>query len=316
MLAPLGIDDFFLGVPAEELDRCADLIAPPPPSTDYSALPPDHFLLRTLLNPPLSTKVCNGSPWRQGAVGAAGGHGNARGIALAQALVSHGGELAGTRLLSPALVERVLEVQAEGTDLVLAVPMRFGIGWGLPTPAAPAVPEGRVCWWTGYGGAIVVNDLDRRVDRRLHPRPDGRPHDRLAAHRRLRPHRLRLPGGRMSSSPSTPHVCVIGAGCSGITVAKRLAEFGISYDQFEMSDDVGGNWYFRNPNGRSAVYESLHIDTSTTAAAVRGLPRAGGLPRLPAPHPDPRLLPGLRRPLRAARGDRVRRGGHPRRTSR
>jgi hypothetical protein len=25
------------------------------------------------------------------------------------------------------------------------------------------VPDGRVCWWTGWGGAIVVNDLDRRT---------------------------------------------------------------------------------------------------------------------------------------------------------
>jgi hypothetical protein len=25
------------------------------------------------------------------------------------------------------------------------------------------VPDGRVCWWTGYGGAIVINDLDRKV---------------------------------------------------------------------------------------------------------------------------------------------------------
>ena len=33
-----------------------------------------------------------------------------------------------------------------------------------PQPtSAPAVPDGRVCWWTGYGGAIVVNDLDRRT---------------------------------------------------------------------------------------------------------------------------------------------------------
>ena len=36
----------------------------------------------------------------------------------------------------------------------------------------------------------------------------------------------------------SPHVCIIGAGCSGITTAKRLAEFGISYDQFELSDDA------------------------------------------------------------------------------
>ena len=46
---------------------------------------------------------------------------------------------------------------------MLLVPLRWGIGYGLPTPTAPAVPDGRVCWWTGYGGSIVVNDLDRRT---------------------------------------------------------------------------------------------------------------------------------------------------------
>ena len=77
------------------------------------------------------------------------------------------------------------------------------------------------------------------------------------------------------------HVCIIGAGCSGITTAKRLAEFGISYDQFEVSDDVGGNWYFRNPNGRSAVYESLHIDTSTARLQFEDFPAPADYPDFP-----------------------------------
>lgn len=76
-------------------------------------------------------------------------------------------------------------------------------------------------------------------------------------------------------------VCIIGAGCSGITTAKRLKEFGIDYDQFEMSDDVGGNWYFRNPNGRSAVYESLHIDTSTTRLQFEDFPAPDDYPDFP-----------------------------------
>ncbi|WP_448580011.1 flavin-containing monooxygenase [Thermaurantiacus sp.] len=55
---------------------------------------------------------------------------------------------------------------------------------------------------------------------------------------------------------------VIGAGCSGFTTAKRLKDEGLSFDWFEMSDRVGGNWAYDNPNGRSAAYASLHIDTS------------------------------------------------------
>ncbi len=79
----------------------------------------------------------------------------------------------------------------------------------------------------------------------------------------------------------TTKVCIIGAGCSGITTAKRLQDHGIDYDQFEMSDDVGGNWYFRNPNGRSAVYESLHIDTSTTRLQFEDFPAPEDWPHFP-----------------------------------
>lgn len=80
---------------------------------------------------------------------------------------------------------------------------------------------------------------------------------------------------------TTPHVCIIGAGCSGITTAKRLVDHGISYDHLEMSDDVGGNWYFKNPNGRSSVYESLHIDTSTTRLEFEDFPAPEDYPDFP-----------------------------------
>jgi CubicO group peptidase (beta-lactamase class C family) len=161
---PLGVaDDFLLGVPDDRLGDCADLLSPPASSVDYSQLPPDHFLLRTIANPFLTMPVCNGDDWRRGEVAAAGGHGNARGVARAQAVVSHGGEVGGVRLLSPETVERIFEVQADGVDQLLMAPLVFGIGYGLPSPSAPAIPIGRACWWTGYGGAIVVNDLDTRT---------------------------------------------------------------------------------------------------------------------------------------------------------
>ncbi len=78
-----------------------------------------------------------------------------------------------------------------------------------------------------------------------------------------------------------PKVCVIGAGCSGITTAKRLREHGIEYDHLEMSDDVGGNWYYGNPNGRSACYQSLHIDTSKTRLQFEDFPTPADWPDFP-----------------------------------
>lgn len=161
---PLGAD-FHLGVPDEVLPRCADLVPPPPGGLNLSALPPGNMLIPTLVNPVLDIGgFCNTARWRRVSVAGANGHGNARSTATIQAAVSHGGEINGVRLLSPAMIDRIFELQADDTDLVLLTPVRFGIGYALPQPAsAPAVPEGRVCWWTGYGGAIVVNDLDRRV---------------------------------------------------------------------------------------------------------------------------------------------------------
>ena len=161
VMEPVG-GGFRLGVPEDELPLVADLLPPPPSQVDYAALPPDHFLLRTVPNPLLTVDVCNGEAWRRGAVGGAGGHGTARGIALAQSAVSHGGVAAGTRLLSEETVARIHEPQADGVDLLLSVPLRFGIGYGLSSPSAPAIPDG-AAWWTGYGGAIVVNDAARRT---------------------------------------------------------------------------------------------------------------------------------------------------------
>ena len=79
--------------------------------------------------------------------------------------------------------------------------------------------------------------------------------------------------------PTTVKVCIIGAGCSGFTTAKALADRGIAFDCFEMSDQVGGNWAFRNQNGRSACYQSLHIDTSKFRMQFEDLP-------IPAEYPD------------------------------
>jgi cation diffusion facilitator CzcD-associated flavoprotein CzcO len=73
----------------------------------------------------------------------------------------------------------------------------------------------------------------------------------------------------MSAKPTT---CVIGAGISGLTTGKAFSDWGLPYSCFEASDDIGGNWYFGNPNGRSSAYQSLHIDTSRDGVSFRDMP--------------------------------------------
>ncbi len=81
--------------------------------------------------------------------------------------------------------------------------------------------------------------------------------------------------------PGPPHVCVIGAGVSGLTAVKALGDWDIPHTCFDASDDIGGNWYFRNPNGRSSAYRSLHIDTSKTAISFEDFPMDGRYPDFP-----------------------------------
>jgi cation diffusion facilitator CzcD-associated flavoprotein CzcO len=78
-----------------------------------------------------------------------------------------------------------------------------------------------------------------------------------------------------------PRTCVIGAGVSGLTAGKALSDWGIPYTCFESSDDVGGNWYFKNPNGRSSAYRSLHIDTSKPSISFKDFPMPDRYPDYP-----------------------------------
>jgi hypothetical protein len=79
-----------------------------------------------------------------------------------------------------------------------------------------------------------------------------------------------------------PRVCIIGAGSSGIAVAKAMKDRGIPFDCFEKGDQVGGNWYFRNTNGMSAAYESLHINTDSRLMEYRDYPMPEGTPDYPS----------------------------------
>ncbi|HZU61622.1 MAG TPA: NAD(P)-binding domain-containing protein, partial [Solirubrobacteraceae bacterium] len=78
-----------------------------------------------------------------------------------------------------------------------------------------------------------------------------------------------------------PNTCVIGAGVSGLTAVKALGDRQIPHTCFDASDDIGGNWYFQNPNGRSSAYRSLHIDTSKNAISFQDFPMGQRYPDFP-----------------------------------
>jgi dimethylaniline monooxygenase (N-oxide forming) len=88
-----------------------------------------------------------------------------------------------------------------------------------------------------------------------------------------------LPGEVQSAG--SPRVAVIGAGTCGIATAKALADAGISFQCFEKGDRVGGNWLFKNKNGLSSAYRSLHINTSRERMQFRDFPMPRDYPDYP-----------------------------------
>jgi len=78
-----------------------------------------------------------------------------------------------------------------------------------------------------------------------------------------------------------PRVAVIGAGACGLTALKALTDARLSVQCFEKSDRVGGNWVFKNKNGLSSAYRSLHINTSRERMQFRDFPMPKHYPDYP-----------------------------------
>jgi len=139
------------------------MIPPPVRAFDVEGMARDTPLGKTFNGPRSNANVANTIGWRRADVGAGNGHGNARSLARVMSAVSLGGVVDGVRLLSPSTIDLIFQEQASGVDLILGVPLRWGIGFALPQPATvPSIPdEGRICFWGGWGGSMIVMHPDR-----------------------------------------------------------------------------------------------------------------------------------------------------------
>ena len=160
---PLGAD-FQIGAAESDWGRIAPVVPPPPRDVDLAALDMDSPAVKTFTGPPLNADDANTPGWRRADIGAANGHGNARSLAKIMSAVARGGEAGGARLLGPDTIELIFREQQNGVDVVLGIPLRLGIGYGLHRPdVLPFVPAGKICFWGGWGGSIVLLDLGRRM---------------------------------------------------------------------------------------------------------------------------------------------------------
>jgi CubicO group peptidase (beta-lactamase class C family) len=160
---PLGAD-FQIGAAESDWGRIADVVPPPPLPIDFDALGPDSLTVKTLTGPFIEADAANTPAWRRADLGAVNGHGNARSVARVMSVVARGGQADGVRLLHPETIEKIFTEQINGIDLVLGVPLRFGIGYGLPVPELlPWIPDEKICYWGGWGGSMIIMDTGRHM---------------------------------------------------------------------------------------------------------------------------------------------------------
>ncbi|MDL9948425.1 serine hydrolase domain-containing protein [Gordonia sp. ABSL11-1] len=153
---PLGTD-LQIGAGPEDDDRIAEIIPPPPLDLDLSTVSPDSPMVKTFTGPAASAAAANTIEWRRADLGALNGHTNARALARTLSVISRGGTVDGVNLLSDKTIDQIFDEQVRGVDLVLGVPLRWGIGFGLPEPATlPYLPDERICFWGGWGGSMTI----------------------------------------------------------------------------------------------------------------------------------------------------------------
>lgn len=156
---PLGAD-FHIGLPQEHDARVADLIPPAEALPDDIGAPSD-LLINVMTNPPSDPMETRTRAWRAAEIPAANGHGHARAMAEIHAVLANEGWAKGRRLLSAEGARRAFEPQVEGVDLVLGLPARYGLGFGL-APMIP-LPSAGSLFWGGYGGSLVIIDPAARA---------------------------------------------------------------------------------------------------------------------------------------------------------
>ena len=169
----------------------------------------DSPAVKTFTGPAPDADDANTPGWRRADIGAANGHGNARSVARIMSAVARGGEVDGVRLLGPDTIDVIFREQLNGVDLVLGVPLRFGIGYGLPLAAAlPYIPDEKICFWGGWGGSIIIMDTRPPDDDLLHDEQDGAGRRRLRPERRVRHRDLRrgrpVESGRAGEEGTSP----------------------------------------------------------------------------------------------------------------
>ncbi len=177
---PLGLDGLFLGCPPEHRGRVAPLAPMAAPLGRRLGLEPGALMggpagrIPALLGLPVNPRrfvnallprgiedVLWGPEVMDAEVPAANGFFTARSLAKLYAMLAHGGEVGGLRLLSPQTVRQLAVVQSRGPDLVLVIPMGWRLGYHSAFTTRGTVPG--AFGHFGFGGSGGWADPQRQL---------------------------------------------------------------------------------------------------------------------------------------------------------
>ncbi len=162
--------DFHIGAPDEVLSRIGDLIIPESTTSNNDQLDddPESISRKTFRSPRAEAEAANTLAWRAAEIPAANGQGNARSLVRLQTPLACDGSAFGVDLVSCETARSIMKQRIAGVDLVLKMPIAFGLGFGLNTyhgkmGPIPLTPNPNACFWAGWGGSSVVIDQDARA---------------------------------------------------------------------------------------------------------------------------------------------------------
>lgn len=153
--------DVYLGTPASEDVRIATLVPPAAPP-DVTALNLSAAALMALTNPDLDPLQANTRAWRAAELPAMNLHASADGIARIFAAVANDGVLDGVRILHPASIAAMTEVQSTRPDMLLGFEVHWAHGLALNTTGVFG-PNPSAFGHTGWGGSFGFADPDAGI---------------------------------------------------------------------------------------------------------------------------------------------------------
>ena len=155
--------DFFIGLPESEDHRVAELVPFDIVRNENSEQQKIELTeaQKSQRNSAGTLDIHNTKAWRQAEIPSANGQGNAGGLAKFYSLIVP--EDNNIKLLKDDTVNQMTTMQIEGRDLVLAVQVRWGVGFILNKHKVIYGPVESAFGHSGYGGSCAFGDPENKI---------------------------------------------------------------------------------------------------------------------------------------------------------